>query len=360
MHRRTGDPDTETPAESPAQARSDGAAEKPTASPRREARTRGRGRHADKPSDMPKEGWLDILARTKQQIGEDNLSIVAAGVAFYWFVAIVPSLIVVIAIYGYIADPAQISSHIASLTQIVPDEAMPLLEEQLKRITAQPPGAGIGAIVGLVLALYGSAKATKALIEGLNIAYDEREQRGFLRLNALAIVLTVGAIVGAIVAVTLVAVLPAVLQRLHLGGATEMLLNVLRWPLLIGGFMLALSVVYRYGPSRHDAKWRWVSWGAVTAALLWLIGSGAFSLYVSKFASYDKTYGPLGTVVVFMLWLFISAFVVLIGAELNAEMERQTLKDTTRDPDEPIGERGAKAADTVGPTREELRPKKNK
>jgi membrane protein len=230
----------------------------------------------------------------------------------------------------------------------------------MTRIASQPRAAGFGAIIGLLVALYGSAKATKALIEGLNIAYDERERRSFIKLNGIALVLTLGAIVGALITIGLLAVLPAVVDRLGVGDTAQAVINWLRWPVLVGGFMLALGVVYRYGPSRDDAQWRWVSWGAVTAAVLWLIGSGAFALYVSKFAGYDKTYGPLGTVVVFMLWLFITAFVVLIGAELNAEMERQTVKDTTKGQPEPLGERGAQAADTLGPAREKMPPKKQK
>lgn len=328
--------------------------------PSHDAHQRGHGRRAEKPTEVPKAGWLDILVRTKQQITEDNLSIVGAGVAFYAFVAVVPALAVVIALYALIADPAQINQHIASLAQVVPDEAMPLLEEQMTRIATTPQTASISAIIGVLIALYGSAKATKALIEGLNIAYDETEERGFFRLNLVAIVLTFGAIVGAVVAIALVAVLPSILERMAIGSGVETLLNWLRWPVLVGGFMLALAVIYRFGPSRTHAKWRWVSPGAIAAAILWLIGSGLFSLYVSRFGSYDKTYGALGAVVVFLMWLFISAFVILIGAELNAEMERQTVKDTTVEPDEPLGQRGAEAADTVGPTREEMPPKKKK
>ncbi len=334
--------------------------EKPEVAPIQAAREHGRGRHADRPTEVPVKGWLDILFRTKQQITEDNLSIVAAGVAFYVFVAVVPALAVVIALYALIANAAEINAHIAALAEVVPNEAMPLLEEQLTRITSTPQTASISAVLGLLIAVYGASKAMKALIEGLNIAYDEIEQRGFVKLNLVAIVLTIGAIVGVILAVALLAVMPAVLARLHITQGTETVLNWLRWPVLIGGFVAALAVVYRYGPSRHDAKWRWVSPGALVAGFLWLLGSGLFSLYVSKFGSYDKTYGSLGAVVVFLLWLFISAFVVLIGAELNAEIERQTLEDTTDDPDKPLGQRGAEAADTVGPSRENMPPKKKK
>ena len=330
---------------------------KPEARPQ-DAHDQGRGRNARKPSEVPKEGWLDILARTKQQVGEDNLSIVAAGVGFYGFVAVVPSLAALVSIYGLVADPSSVGEQIASLASVLPNEVLPMIQEQMLRITTDNQAAGIGAVVGVLLAIYSSASATKALITGLNIAYDETEHRSFFKLNLVAIILTLGGILGAILAIGLVAVLPSVLERLHITGQVELLLNIARWPILVGGFMAALAVVYRYGPCRRDAQWRWVSPGAVLAGTLWLIGSGAFSLYVSQFASYDKTYGPLGTVVVFMMWLFISALTVLIGAEFNSEMERQTKRDTTDGAEKPLGERGATSADTVGPSRDEMRPPK--
>lgn len=304
---------------------------------------------------MPKAGWLDILARTKQQIGEDNLTIVAAGVAFYSFVAVVPALAVVIAIYGLVADPGQVAQQITAMAAVVPNEVLPLLEAQMKRITSNHQAAGISAIIGMLLALYSSANATKALISGLNVAYDETEKRSFLELSAIAIALTLGGIVAAVFALSLVALLPSFLARLDITTGVETLLNWLRWPVLVGGFTTALAVLFRFGPCRRDAKWRWVSGGALVAGALWLIGSGLFSLYVTRLGSYDKTYGPLGAAVVFMMWLYLTAFAVLVGAEFNAETERQTLNDTTIGEPKPMGLRGATAADTKGPTREELR-----
>lgn len=331
---------------------------KPVATPHDE-QAQGRGRDAKAPTDMPSAGWFDILTRTQRQLTEDNLTIVAAGIGFYGFVAVVPALAALVAIYGLIADPAQVTNQLAAMADIVPDEAMPLLREQMLRITSNNHAAGISAIIGVIIALYSSASATKAMISGLNIAYGETEKRSFIRLTALAMLLTFCGIVAAVLAVALVAVLPAVLQHLPLTGGTELLLNIVRWPLLIGGFMLGIAVLFRFGPCRQEAQWKWISPGALVAAVLWLLGSGAFSLYVSKVGSYDKTYGPLGAVVVFLLWLYLSALTVLIGAELNAETERQTLRDTTTGPEKPLGERGATAADTVGPSREELRaPKK--
>jgi membrane protein len=323
---------------------------KPDTSPE-EAGEHGRGRRAEQPQELPKEGWLDILSRTGARISSDNITIVAAGVAFYAFVALVPALAALIGIYGLISDPSQVGQQITAFAKILPHEVLPLLEQQLRRITSNTHAASLSTIIGLVIALYSSASATKALIQGLNIAYGEREKRGFIKLNLVALVLTFGAIIGALCAVALVAVIPAVLHTLSFGSGIDAILNWARWPILIGGFVIALAVLYRYAPSREDAKWSWVSWGATVAALLWVAGSGLFSLYVSKFGSYDKTYGSLAAIVVFLMWMYLSALVVLLGAELNFEMERQTVKDTTVGPPEPLGQRGARSADTVGPAR---------
>ncbi|MEO6002937.1 MAG: YihY/virulence factor BrkB family protein [Opitutus sp.] len=320
----------------------------------------GRGRKADSPTEIPKKGWLDILSRTKRELDQDNLSIVAAGVAFYWFLAFVPALGAVLSVYALFADPAQVSDHLAALAQIMPGEIIPMLKEQLTRLSEQDQTAGISAVVSLLLALYSSSKAATALIQGLNIAYDEEEKRGFFKLQAIALLLTLGGVVGAVVAIGLVAILPGVLDHLHLGKGAEILASVARWPILIGGFMLALAVLYRYAPSRDEPKWKWLSAGAGVGTALWILGSAVFGLYASTFGNYDKTYGSLGALVIFLFWLFLTAYVVLIGAELNSEMERQTVKDTTKGPDLPLGQRGAYSADTVGATREETKTQDTK
>lgn len=325
--------------------------EKPEVPPPEAASESGRGRHADTPTEVPPKGWLDILVRTKNQIAADNLSVVAAGVGFYGFVAVVPALASIIALYALISDPVQIREHIAALTQVVPPQVMPLLEEQMTRIASDQQAAGWSFIVGLALALYSSSRAVVAMITGLNIAYDEVEKRSFIKLNLVAFALTGFVVVGALLAIGLVAILPSLLSALPVSSHFETLLNWLRWPVLVGGFMIALTVMYRYAPSRNEPQWKWVSAGAILATGLWVAGSAAFSFYVSQFGSYDKTYGSLGAIVVFLLWLFLSAFLILIGAELNSEMERQTVEDTTDAPPEPLGQRGAEAADTVGPAR---------
>lgn len=310
-----------------------------------------RGRQADAPTQLPKKGWWDVLWRTKQQLDEDNLSVVAAGVAFYGFVAVVPTLAVVIAIYALIANGQDISRHLDLLERVLPGEVMPLIQDQVTRIASDNTAAGISAILGILIALYSSANATKALITGLNICYDETEKRGFIRLNLVALCLTIAAAIGAVASLALVAVLPAVLGNLGLSSTSETLISWLRWPILLGLFMAGVAVVYRFAPSRDKAKWRWITPGAIIAGMLWLVGSGIFSIYVTKFGSYDKTYGSLGAVVVFLMWFYLTAYVVLLGAEFNSEMERQTSRDTTEGTEKELGQRGAYAADTVGPSK---------
>jgi membrane protein len=310
-----------------------------------------RGREATTPTEFPQKGWKDIFWRTTKQLSEDNLSIVAAGVAFYAFVAVVPTIAATIGLYALIADPGTVAGHLNLLARVVPGQIMPLLEEQVKRIASDNTAAGWSAVVGLLIALYSSASATKALITGLNVAYDQQEKRSFIKLNLIAFVLTVAAIVGVLANLALVTVLPKALEFLGLSGGAKTALAWLRWPVIVGLFMTALAVIYRFGPCRKKAQWRWVSWGAALATLLWVAGSALFSLYVTKFGGYDKTYGSLGAVVIFLLWLFLTAYAVLVGAEFNGEMERQTLKDTTEGQPKPIGTRGAYAADTVGPSK---------
>ncbi|PTY06338.1 hypothetical protein DB347_12985 [Opitutaceae bacterium EW11] len=316
--------------------------------PPRSANEPDRGREAEHPGEL-KRGWKDVLWRTKQQLNEDNLSFIAAGCAFYSFLAVVPALAVAIAVYALFANPGDLSRELDLLARVVPGEVMPLLEEQMKRIASNNTAAGVSAAIGVLVALYSSANATKALITGMNVAYDEREKRGFLKLNAEALALPLAGIVGVLVAVALLAVLPAVL-RATLGWGLN--ITWLRWPLLVGLFVVGVACLYRWAPSRDGAKWIWISPGAILAAILWVIGSALFSLYVSKFGSYDKTYGSLGAVVVFMMWLYLTAYVVLLGAEMNSEMERQTKRDTTEGEPQPLGSRGAYAADTVGPSKD--------
>lgn len=230
------------------------------------------------------------------------------------------------------------------------------MTNQLEAVTEDASGSiGFGLVAGVLVALWSASSGMKHLIEAMNAAYDEEEGRGFVRQRGLALLFTVGAVLFMVGAVVVLAVVPRLLEGAGLGSAAETAIAVGRWPALALAFALGLAVLYRFGPSRDDAEWTWATPGAGMATMLWLAASGGFSLYVSRFGSYNETYGSLGGVVVAMLWLFITAYVVLMGAELNAEMERQTLRDTTEGHDEPLGHREAMAADTVGATAEEVK-----
>jgi membrane protein len=258
-------------------------------------------------------------------------------------------LIALVTIYGLIADPGQIQSQLASFTAALPAGAARLITEQLQSATG---GVDSKLTLRLVLSLLGLfwvvSGGVSGLIKGLNIAYDEKETRGFVKLRALALLLTVGTIVFAVLVIALLAVLPAVLDAVGLGATAQLVIVVVRWPLLAVLMMAALAILYSYGPDRGRARLRWVTPGAMVATVLWLLGSGVFAFYVRNFGRYDQTYGAIGGVIVLMLWLWLSAFAVLFGAELNAEAERQTRRDSTRGPAKPLGQRGAYAADTVG------------
>ena len=313
------------------------------------ARQQARGRSAERPGSIPKAGWRDIFWRVWDQMSRDNLSIVAAGVAFYGLLALFPLISAIVSIYGLVADPQTVQQQVADLGGILPQDTRQIVDEQLTRVTASANTAlTVGVIFGLVLTLWSAGAGTKALIEGLNIVYGEEERRGFIKLNAVALGLTLGLILFMIVALALVAILPALIGSLGLPELVRESARWLRWPILALAFMIVLAALYRYAPSRSEPRWRWVTPGAVGATALWIIGSVLFSWYVSSFGSYNETYGSLAAVVVLMMWFWVSAYIVLLGAEWNAESEHQTERDTTTGRERPLGERGAYVADTVG------------
>lgn len=310
-----------------------------------------RGRNAETPGAIPRQGWRDILMRVKDRLKRDRLSIIAAGVAFYGLLAIFPTLIALVAIYGMLADAQQVENQMTSLSAFLPPEASKILTDQLHDLVQTDDKAlGVGAIGGVLLALWSASAGVRTLMEALNVAYNEDEKRGTVRFYATAFALTLAAIVGAIVLIGIIVALPVAANLIGLGSQLESVIAYARWPVVAGAMMIGLAVMYRYGPSRRKPRWKWVSWGAVIATLLWIAGSALFSLYVSKFGNYNETYGSMGAVVILLMWFLISAYVILIGAEVNAEMERQTRKDTTTEGPRPLGQRGAYAADTVGHT----------
>lgn len=308
-----------------------------------------RGRGATNPTQIPAKGWKDVLLRVKDQLKQDQVPLMAAGVAFFALIASVPALIAAVSVYGLLSDPSDIARQIESFGAALPNSAQDLLREQLRSITeSSSAGLGFGAVLGLTAALWSASSAVKHTIAAINAAYDEPESRKFLKLRGLALLLTVGAVLFFAASTYVVAVLPTVLAGTALSGVAQDAISILRWPGLAAAMIAALAVFYRLAPDRDDARWRWITPGAVISTVLWIVASIGFSIYASNFGSYNETYGSLGAVIVLMLWLFITAFIVILGAEINAEAERQTTVDSTVGEREPMGEREAYAADTVG------------
>lgn len=311
-----------------------------------------RGRHAERPRDFPRPAWGDVLRRVRTQTSEDNLSLVAAGAAFYGLLAIFPALAALVAVYGLFTDPATVGQQMEALAGIIPEQAAGIIGSQLERVASTGGTAlSLGAAFSFLLALWSASKGVKSLMTALNIVYGEKEDRGFLKLNAVALLLTLVVLAFVLIALIAVAVLPAVVGMLNLPPLVEGLARWLRWPLLGAVAVGILAVLYRYAPARARPEWRWVLWGAVIATVLWLLGSALFSLYVTNFGSYNETFGSVAAVVVLMMWFYLSAYFVLLGGELNAELEHQTMRDTTTGRPKPRGARGAYVADTLGETR---------
>ncbi len=311
-------------------------------------RERVPGADADKPSEIPRRGWVQVVRRAFREASTDQVPLLAAGVAFYSFLALFPALIAAVMIYGLVRDPADVRQQVASLTDTLPADAASLLTTQLEAITSTGGGSlGIGLLVSLVLALWSASGGIGNLMTAINLAYDEEETRGFVKRRALALGLTLAAIVFVVLAVGLVAVAPAVLDQVVGDGPLRWGLEAARWIGLLLAMALALGVLYKLAPDRDAPKLRWVSTGSVVATALWLVASLGFSLYVDNFGSYNKTYGALAGVVVLLLWLWLTMYVVLLGAEINAEAEQQTAADTTVGPPEPRGQRGAVKADSL-------------
>ncbi|HZB50945.1 MAG TPA: YihY/virulence factor BrkB family protein [Mycobacteriales bacterium] len=303
---------------------------------------------AETPAGIPAAGWRQVVRRAWRETRADGIPLLAAGVAFFGFLALFPALIAAVALYGLVADPAQVEEQVRSLSEALPAESATLIGDQLRDITSTSDRAlGLGLLVSVLGALFTASGGVANLIKATNLAYDEQETRGFARLRALALLLTLGSVVFIVVAVGLVAVLPVALDQIGLGAAGEVAVGVLRWLGLVVFMTGALAVLYRIAPDRADARFSWVTLGAAVATVLWLLGSVGFSVYVGNFGSYGETYGALAGVVVLMLWLFLTAFVVLLGAEINAEAEQQTVRDSTVGPPKPLGSRNAVKADSI-------------
>jgi membrane protein len=309
-----------------------------------------RGRGADTPQEIPAKGWKDIAKRTGKEVKADQVPLLAAGVAFYVLLALFPAIIAGVSIYGLVADPQTVRDQINRLAETLSPETATLIGQQVQQVTSSAGGAlGVATVIGILTALWSASSGMKALITGVNLAYDETEGRKFVKLRGLSILMTLAAMVLLGVALALIVGFPAVPDSWPT--VLQWTAAVLRFVLLAVLLMAGLAALYRYAPDRDKPKWSWSSPGSVVATLLWVLASVGFSIYVNAFGNYNKTYGALAGVIILMFWLYLTAFVVLVGAELNAEMELQTARDTTAGPEQPLGERDAHAADHVAESR---------
>ncbi|WP_426218625.1 YihY/virulence factor BrkB family protein [Methylobacterium sp. NFXW15] len=307
-----------------------------------------RGRHAETPADIPAAGWRDIAIRVYLEFIKDRVLAVAAGVTFYSLLALFPGIIALVTLYGLFADANVINDHLAQLHAVLPTGAVEIIGDQVKRIAAKPSGTlSLTFFTGLLVSIWSANAAMKAMFDALNVVYEEEEKRNFFMLNLRSLTFTVGGLFFIVLALNAIVVVPVVLNFLGLG-SEAWLIAALRWPAMLVVILGALSVLYRFGPSREHARWRWVGVGSLIAGLLWLIASLLFSWYVSNFGTYNETYGSLGAVIGFMTWIWISSTIVLLGGEINAEIEHQTGRDTTTGKPLPLGARQARMADTVG------------
>ena len=311
---------------------------------------RGRGRLSSNPFQIPFAGWKDILWRTYQQIDDDRLLATAAGVVFFGLLAVFPAITALVSSYGLFADASTIGANLQTLAMMLPQGSFQIVQDQIARVLAKGDTAlGATFLFGLSLAIWSANAGVKAVIEALNVVYGEREKRGFFRLNLLSLAFTTGAILALMLMVGAVVALPLALDHLCLAQDSKIIVSLARWPVMFAILLLALGVLYRFGPSRRAARWEWLSVGTLAAALLWIGGSSLLSWYLSNFGNYDATYGSLGAAIGLMMWMWMSAVIVLCGAELNAEIEHQTARDSTVGRPKPLGARGAVMADTLGP-----------
>jgi membrane protein len=307
-----------------------------------------RGRHAPTPAQIPPAGWRDVALRVFHGISENRITTISGGVTFFVLLALFPGLAGLISLYGLFADSTSVAQHLNSLNGILPEGGIQILRDQLQQLTSQPPQKlGFATLASLAISLWSANGGIKAMFEGLNAVYEENEKRSFIKLNAISLALTLAAVAFVIASLLTITVVPKLLSFLDLPGISE-IVNYARWPVLLVVSSLMIAVVYRFGPSREQPHWRWISPGSIFAAVTWIAASLLFSWYTAHFGSYNKTYGSLGAAVGFMTWIWISTMVILIGAKINAELEHQTGVDTTAGTPAPRGERGARMADTVG------------
>jgi membrane protein len=315
----------------------------------RELSQHGRGRHSGSPLQIPWTGWKDILWRTYVRSGEDRLLAIAAGVVFFGLLAVFPAITALVSCYGLFANPSTIGANLQTLALMLPQGSFEIVQDQIARVLMKGDTAlGATFLFGLGLAIWSANAGAKAVIDALNVVYEEREKRSFVRLNLLSLAFTTGGIAALLLMVSAVVAVPLALDHAGLASESRIIIGLGRWPLLLVTLLAALGLLYRFGPSRQAARWEWLSVGTLAAALLWIAGSALLSWYLSNFGNYGATYGSLGAAIGLMMWMWMSAIIVLFGAELNSEIEHQTALDTTIGQPKPLGARGAVMADTMG------------
>ena len=316
----------------------------------REISQPGRGRLSTNPFQIPWAGWKDILWRTYVRTGEDRLLATAAGVVFFGLLAVFPAITALVSCYGLFANPSTIGANLQTLALMLPEGSFQIVQDQIARVLAKG-NTELGAtfLFGLALAIWSANAGVKAIIDALNVVYEEREKRSFQQLNLLSLAFTIGGIAALLLMVGAVVAFPLALDHLGLGPESKFIVSLARWPLLFLVLLGALGILYRFGPSRRAPRWEWLSVGTLAAAVLWIVGSSLLSWYLSNFGNYNATYGSLGAAIGLMMWMWMSAIIVLCGAELNSEIERQTALDTTVGRPKPLGARDAVVADTLGP-----------
>jgi membrane protein len=305
-----------------------------------------RGRQAKRPTGIPAKGWYDIALRVKDRIAEDRLSLISAGVGFFGMLALFPAITAILAIGGLVLDARTILDQLDRLEGLAPEEVLTIVGNQASAV-ATSDGLGWALIISIALAFWSASRGVNVMFVGLNVAYEEEEERGFVTKTLHVLLVTGVLIIGAVVATAVMAGLPVVMSFLPLGGLGTLLVHAGAWLALAAFGIIALAVLYRFGPSRSDAKWKWITPGAIFTCVAWLVASFGFTIYVANFASYNESFGTLAGVIILLMWLWITSFVILIGGEINAEMEHQTHRDTTTGAPEPMGERGATMADTT-------------
>ena len=308
-----------------------------------------RGRNATTPSEIPARGLWDVAWRVYSEMLADRATLIAAGATYYIVLAIFPGMGVLVSLYGLLTDPVDLIRQMIFLKDVLPPGAFDILLPQLEALTQKGRSELSFAFgLSLLIALWSATNGVKALFDAMNIAYGETEKRSLIRLNLMAIGFTVAAIIALVLLVTFIGIVPPILHALRLDDWAETLGNVARWPLVLTVTAAATIVIYRYGPSRENAKFRWLTWGAAFSTLAWALTTIGFSIYLLNFANYNATYGTLGALVAFMIWIWLSITILIIGAEINAELEHQTRVDSTTGAPRPMGQRGAAMADTLG------------